>query len=172
MLIYLFINLFFRNPSATTNGNYLKLPCMSTFGAPVPPTLVFGGYPGSDYTESKALILTFVVKNHKNEIDNKKAEAWEKVFIEYLKKWQTNNATHLNLSVAYSSERSIQDEIGRASLGDVWTILLSYMLMFCYIAIGLGQFKSFSQSLVRTDFYFIIKSNWKQCFLYINLFRC
>lgn len=138
----------FRNPSATSNGDYLKLPCMSKFGAPVNPKLIFGGFPGTAYYQSKALIITFVVKNHKNKANNKKAEAWEKVYIDYLKNWKKNEAWKYNLTVAFSSERSIQDEINRASEADILTIILSYLLMFLYIAIGLGQFKSAARILV------------------------
>ena len=132
-----------------SNGEYLRLPCMSKFGAPVPPKLVFGGFDGDEYEESKSLIMTFVVKNHDDENMNKKAEEWEKVFIEHLKDFEKNNASALNLTVAFTSERSMQDEIDRASKGDVVTILLSYLLMFVYIALGLGQFKSVSRILVR-----------------------
>ncbi|XP_057308798.1 NPC intracellular cholesterol transporter 1-like [Hydractinia symbiolongicarpus] len=141
-----------KNPSATSNGDYLKLPCMSKFGAPVSPKLIFGGFPGTAYYQSKALIITFVVKNHKNKANNKKAEAWEKVFIDYLKNWKKNEAWKYNLTVAFSSERSIQDEINRASEADILTIILSYLLMFLYIAIGLGQFKSAARILVDAKF--------------------
>ena len=128
--------------------SYLKLPCLAKSGVPVQPNLVFGGFHGTDYTTAKSLIISFIVKNHKNEEDNKKAEAWEKAFIDYLNHWEKDIGPKLNLTVAYSSERSIQDEISRASESDVYTILISYCLMFLYIAIGLGQFKSFSRILV------------------------
>lgn len=126
----------------------MKLPCMSKFGAPVPPELVLGGFDGDNYEQAQALILTFVVKNHDNEEDNKKAEAWEKEFINYLKKWQ-KNGSRLNLTVAFSSGRSMQDEINRASKGDVVTIVLSYLFMFAYIALGLGEFRSVYRIMVR-----------------------
>ncbi|XP_065652325.1 NPC intracellular cholesterol transporter 1 isoform X2 [Hydra vulgaris] len=136
------------NPSSLSNNEKLKLPCMSQFGAPVPPKLVFGGFHGDRYTESKALIITFVVKNHLNDKENEKAEAWEKVFLEHVREWKENVAPKLGVSVAYSSERSVQDEIARTSESDVVTILVSYVLMFLYIAVGLGQFKSMKRVLV------------------------
>ena len=122
---------------------------MSAFGAPVPPTLVLGGYDGDNYIGAKSLIISFVVNNHKDESKNKKAEAWEKAFIDYLTLLQKDDDfKKLNLSIAFSSERSIQDEINRSSEADILTILLSYVLMFTYIAIGLGQFKSIPRILV------------------------
>lgn len=137
------------------NGLYLKLPCLAKSGAPVQPKVILGGFNGDKYSTAKSLIITFVVNNHKNENENKKAEAWEKAFIDYMKYWEKEEAPALNLSVAYSSERSIQDEISRASESDVATILISYLLMFLYIAIGLGQFKSCARILVRLKCFYV-----------------
>ena len=53
------------------------------------------------------------------------------------------------MSVAYQAERSIEDELTRASQSDVTTIAISYLIMFAYIAIALGQANSFSRLLVR-----------------------
>lgn len=52
------------------------------------------------------------------------------------------------MSVAYMAERSIEDELTRASQSDVVTIAISYCIMFAYIAIALGQARSFSRLLV------------------------
>ena len=82
-----------------------------------------------------------------------KAEAWEKAFIETVKNWDINaNITSKNetLQLAYTSERSIKDEIAKSSESQVITVLLSYLLMFAYIAIGLGQMKSMSRILVSS----------------------
>lgn len=139
-----------KNPSSMSDGNYLKTPCMSQFGAPVPAKLAFGGYEGDDVTQAEAFVLTIVVRNHANEADNKKAEAWEKVFIDYLHLYSAGQVVNnSNISIAYSSERSIQDELETASKADVWTMLGSYLLMFGYIAVGLGQFRSLRRILVE-----------------------
>jgi len=47
----------------------------------------------------------------------------------------------LNFTVAYSSERSIEDELARETSADIPTIIISYAAMFLYIAISLGSFK-------------------------------
>lgn len=139
------------NPTDMKTKN-LGLSCMTTFGAPNTQSLVLGGYEGEDYTNAKAMIMTFTVINSAKATGNEKAQAWEKVFIEYMKEWSANVAPLHNLSVAFSSERSIEDEINRSSESDVITVLLSYMLMFLYIAVGLGQFKSMSRILVDAKF--------------------
>ena len=138
-----------------STGQFLHLPCMTTFGAPNTPSIVLGGYDGDNYSSAKSMMITFAVKNSVNEADNKMAEAWEKAFINYLHNW--HNGTENNITIAYSSERSIQDEINESSISNVVTILLSYLLMFLYIAVGLGQFKSMSRILVRC---FCVYSNF------------
>ena len=43
---------------------------------------------GNNYDTATAIIITFIVKNHVNDEDNAKAEAWEKKFLEYLKEYK------------------------------------------------------------------------------------
>lgn len=62
--------------------------------------------------------------------------AWEKEVIEFLKSFSNPNMT-----VSFSTERSIQDELDRESRSDVYTILISYMAMFMYITLTLGNFR-------------------------------
>lgn len=138
------------NPTAIKTGQFLHLPCRTTFGAPNTPSLVLGGYEEDNYSTAKAFIITFAVSNSVNEEENEKAVAWERAFINLLKNWE--NTTAANLSLAFSSENSIQDEINESSKSNVITILLSYLLMFLYIAVGLGQFKSMSRILVDAKF--------------------
>lgn len=60
------------------------------------------------------------------------------------------------IDVAFTSERSIEDELNRESQSDVKTILVSYIIMFAYIAVSLGQFKSLSRFLVRSILLYIL----------------
>lgn len=64
-----------------------------------------------------------------------------------MKNWTTHHRPEF-MDVAYTSERSIQDELERESQSDVTTIIVSYLIMFAYIAIALGQIRSFSRLLV------------------------
>jgi hypothetical protein len=52
------------------------------------------------------------------------------------------------MSVAFSSERSIEDELERESEAEVITVVISYAVMFVYIAVALGKFRSFKTLLV------------------------
>lgn len=59
------------------------------------------------------------------------------------------NFKHPNLTVAFTSERSIEDEINRESNSDISTIVMSYAIMFIYISLALGHIHSFKRVMVR-----------------------
>lgn len=65
-----------------------------------------------------------------------------------MKNW-TSTRKPSYMDVAFTSERSIEDELNRESQSDVLTILVSYVIMFGYIAISLGQMRSCRRFLVR-----------------------
>lgn len=52
------------------------------------------------------------------------------------------------MEIAFSAERSIQDAIQELSEGEFSTVLISYSVMFLYVALALGNFKSFKTLLV------------------------
>lgn len=72
---------------------------------------------------------------------------WEKKFITFMKNW-TKTEMPPYMDIAFTSERSIEDELYRESQSDVMTILVSYIIMFAYIAISLGQLNSCSRLLI------------------------
>ena len=53
-----------------------------------------------------------------------------------------------NLTIKFSAERSIEDEINRESGADVRTIVISYLIMFAYVAIALGRFGNINRIVV------------------------
>lgn len=59
------------------------------------------------------------------------------------------NYTHPNLTISFSTERSIEDEINRESNSDINTIVISYIIMFVYISLALGHIQSCRRLLVR-----------------------
>lgn len=58
------------------------------------------------------------------------------------------NYDNPNLTISFSAERSIEDEINRESNSDVHTVVISYAVMFVYISIALGHIKSVARVLV------------------------
>ncbi|XP_026319568.1 NPC intracellular cholesterol transporter 1, partial [Hyposmocoma kahamanoa] len=129
--------------------------CLANYGGPVLPAVALGGFlaPGEQLTknsrfhEATALILTFLVNNKHDKELLKPALEWEKKYIEFMKNF-TENEMPSYMDIAYTSERSIEDELDRESQSDVSTILVSYFIMFAYIAISLGRFTTFSRLLI------------------------
>lgn len=52
------------------------------------------------------------------------------------------------MEIAYSAERSIEDEIKRLSISEIRTIVISYLIMFLYISVALGRIVSCKNILV------------------------
>ena len=122
--------------------------CLAPYGGPVEPAIAVGGFlsPGQDlhnpsYEKATAVILTFLVNNYHNKSKLAPAMEWEKGYIEFMKNWTATKKPAF-MDIAFTSERSIEDELNRESQSDVLTILVSYVIMFAYIAISLGQMKS------------------------------
>ncbi|KAG7205223.1 hypothetical protein KM043_018307 [Ampulex compressa] len=128
--------------------------CLALYGGPVEPAIAVGGFlsPGQDlqnpsYEKATAVILTILVNNYHNKTKLHPAMEWEKTYIEFMKNWTaTEKPTYMD--IAFTSERSIEDELNRESQSDVLTILVSYIIMFGYIAISLGQIRTCSRLLI------------------------
>lgn len=131
-------------PASLNDTTVLHDPCLGTFGGPVFPWLALGGYDEANYNNATALVITFPLNNYLNDsIKMGQALAWEKEFIRFMKEF--NNP---NLTVAFSAERSVEDEIDRESNSDISTIVISYAIMFIYISLALGHIHSFRRLLV------------------------
>ncbi|XP_047992313.1 NPC intracellular cholesterol transporter 1 isoform X1 [Leguminivora glycinivorella] len=129
--------------------------CLSTYNGPVLPAVALGGFlaPGEQLTaqsrfhEATALILTFLVNNKHDKAKLGPALEWEKDFITFMTNY-TKNEMPPYMDIAYTSERSIEDELYKESQSDVSTILVSYFIMFAYIAISLGRFTTCARLLI------------------------
>ncbi|VDL70277.1 unnamed protein product [Nippostrongylus brasiliensis] len=112
----------------------VNMSCLGTYGGPIFPEIVFGGVPeNSLLTDSKALIITIPLNGKASNL--KKAMAWEEGFISLMKEYK-----HEEIQVSFMAERSISDEIERENSSDVYTVLISCVLMIGYVAFALGQY--------------------------------
>ena len=132
----------------------MEEPCLGTYGGPVSPDIVLGGFEGTAYQNASTLIITFVVNNYKDKSKLSKAMVWEKRFIEFMQDY-VKDPRNGNLSISFSAERSVEDEINRESDTDIYTIVVSYLIMFAYITVALGRvdFKDCSRLLVSKPMY-------------------
>lgn len=64
-------------------------------------------------------------------------------------KYRYSKHTHAHKHTPFSPlQRSIQDEINRESQSDVKTIVISYLVMFLYVSVMLGEYRSLQRILV------------------------
>ena len=108
------------------------------------------------YEDSTAVVMQIIINNFDSKSTRledveglRKAKAWEKKFIEFMKDWEATKMDENIMDVAYTSERSVEDELDRETYGDLATIAVSYIIMFLYITLALGQYGS---SLSLTGF--------------------
>ncbi|RZF39227.1 hypothetical protein LSTR_LSTR010321 [Laodelphax striatellus] len=135
--------------------NKYKSNCLAPYGGPVDPAIALGGFLKDNesisakpaYEQATSIILTFVVNNYYNASKLEPALKWEERFILFMKNWTKYEKPDF-MDVAFTSERSIEDELDRESKSDILTILISYLIMFAYIALSLGQIRSCQSLLV------------------------
>ncbi|XP_039006972.1 NPC intracellular cholesterol transporter 1-like isoform X1 [Hibiscus syriacus] len=137
----------FENYGGVTHAEYCfqhytsSETCLSAFEAPLDPSTALGGFSGINYSEASAFVVTYPVNNAIDEAGNGngKAVAWEKAFIQLVKEELLPLVQSRNLSLSFSSESSIEEELKRESTADIITIVVSYLVMFAYISITLGD---------------------------------
>uniref|UniRef100_A0A674N048 Niemann-Pick disease, type C1 n=1 Tax=Takifugu rubripes TaxID=31033 RepID=A0A674N048_TAKRU len=132
-------------PASLNDTTLLHDPCLGTFGGPVFPWLALGGYDDTNYNNATALVVTFPLNNNYDPARLGKTLAWEKEFIRFMKDYKNPN-----LTISFSAERSIEDEINRESNSDISTIVVSYVIMFVYISLALES-KDRSNMMLQVD---------------------
>ena len=107
------------------------------------------------YEDSTAVSMNIIVNNFDSHSEDPvdvqglvKAKAWEKVYIEFMKEWVSNEENMKYMDIAFTSERSIEDELDRETYMDIAIIALSYILMFVYITFSLGRITTMNRFLV------------------------
>ncbi|XP_072013548.1 NPC intracellular cholesterol transporter 1-like [Amphiura filiformis] len=137
-----------RSPLAIKDTTPLQQQCIGRFGGPAFPFVALGGYEleKENYNEATAVSIVFPVNNFKEDPEfYPRALAWEAKYLEYMEEYVEE---HPEFDIAYSSERSIEDELTRSSQADIITIMISYIAIFGYIAIALGEFSKCERIMV------------------------
>ncbi|PIK45691.1 putative niemann-Pick C1 protein-like [Apostichopus japonicus] len=125
-----------KSPLGLQDPTPLALPCYSAFGGPSYAYVCTGGYNESFFNEAEVLAVTFLNNNYRYDPEfYSKALAWEQAYLDYIIDYPRENLTFF-----YYSERSVEDEILRSSEADIVTIAISYIVIFAYIALALGDF--------------------------------
>lgn len=129
-----------------------NIACRASTGAPVDPKVVLGGFPplpppleilnsspttSSWYADTAtAFIITYPLSSSLKM--RRDVEAWEAAFLNLAQGQLTNLAKSRNLTLSFSTERSVEDELKRESNADAGTVAKSYLMMVLYIALALS----------------------------------
>lgn len=83
-----------------------------------------------------------------------------------MEKWNKYDRPEF-MDVAWTTEKSIEDELDRTSKAEIITVVISYLVMFVYVAFALGKIKA---SVVGC---FVSFRRHNQCEIikYINIWR-
>ncbi|XP_076845060.1 NPC1-like intracellular cholesterol transporter 1 [Brachyhypopomus gauderio] len=136
-----------NSPLSFKDITTLGLSCMADYGGPVFPFLAVGGYENEDYTNAEAFILTFSLNNYPRDHPKfRVVEQWESRFLQIVQQYQKDPRT--NFTFAYMAERSLEDEINRTTMEDIPIFMISYAVIFIYIAVALGEYSSCRRILV------------------------
>uniref|UniRef100_A0AAX7V152 SSD domain-containing protein n=1 Tax=Astatotilapia calliptera TaxID=8154 RepID=A0AAX7V152_ASTCA len=147
---------YFQNTFIKKNCNQhhitdLGMSCMADYGAPVFPFLAVGGYEDDAFSSAEAFILTFSLNNYaRSDPKFKVAMQWEKEFLKIVQEYQKDPKN--SFTFAYMAERSLEDEINRTTAEDIPIFMISYAVIFVYIAVALGEHSSWKRLLVDSKF--------------------
>mmetsp|Transcript_16130 Transcript_16130/g.21333 ORF Transcript_16130/g.21333 Transcript_16130/m.21333 type:complete len:928 (+) Transcript_16130:228-3011(+) len=93
-----------------------------------------------DLVSASALMLSYINQNNEENVGNDyvdvSGDAWEAEFIEIMQD------DHDTLNIYPEASSSLYSEFGSAISGDVVLINVAFMVMFLYLSLGLGKFRS------------------------------
>ncbi|XP_041981262.1 NPC intracellular cholesterol transporter 1 homolog 1b-like [Aricia agestis] len=128
-------------------NNYLSFGCIAEWGGGADPEIVVGGYE-DNILMANTLLLNFPITNKLNAEELEPVMEWEKHFIDLMHDYQENWKSDF-IDVAFGAERSIEDEIQRVSEAEAIPIAISYILMFIYVILALGNIRSLKSCLTE-----------------------
>ena len=134
------------------------MPCFDSIGTPIQINAIFGmqgcegGLNISECTvcekTARSMSVTFLLQN--DFYTNKAAEIWEQsVFQKLIKEFNENEEkNNSDLRIYYMMERSVSDELNIESEQNIVVVVVSYLAMFIYIAMMMGEFPSITKSRI------------------------
>ncbi|CAM9116689.1 unnamed protein product [Choristocarpus tenellus] len=130
-----------------------RSPCMDQIGTPVMTNVVFGDIGtnpdipnpdpcGGTVPSAGALVLTFLLHNYNDHLFQGQAEQWEKeVFLKVVEeaKELLENDVQAPMKVSFMAQRSVADSLSVEALENAWVMVVSYVCMFIYVSVALGN---------------------------------
>ena len=118
--------------------------CLPDFQQPLAPHYVLGGVPTKEsgrkaYLEAEALVVTYVVSDSLSPETQGMAMEWEETLKSYLYELSQKAGADAGLEIAFSTGVSLEEEINKSTNTDVKIVVLSYLAMFVYVSLTLGN---------------------------------
>ena len=117
--------------------------CLPDFQQPLMPPYVLGSVPAdpgnpSRFLDAQALVVTYVVSDSLDAETQERAMEWERTLRKYLLDMQ-GPALETGLKYTFSTGVSLEEELNRSANMDVRIVVLSYLAMFFYVSLTLGN---------------------------------
>ncbi|ODV89534.1 hypothetical protein CANCADRAFT_58439 [Tortispora caseinolytica NRRL Y-17796] len=115
--------------------------CLPPFMQPLDPKIVFGY---SNFTEDKsvldsdAIVATFIVSNSEAPSYIERVTDWETELEKFLLN-KISEAKARGLSLSLSTESSLKKELNQSGNTDIKIVVVSYLVMLCYVSLTLGR---------------------------------
>ncbi|THH10069.1 hypothetical protein EW145_g1571 [Phellinidium pouzarii] len=120
--------------------------CLPDFGQPLGPQYVLGGLPNGlenvkpeDYLDARALVVTIVIDDSLDSNKQEIAMEWERTLRKHLQNLKEIAPHEAGLDIHFSTGVSLEEEINKSTNTDVTIVVLSYVVMFFYVALSLGS---------------------------------
>ena len=163
-------------------GTEGEMPCFDSIGTPIQINAIFGmqGCEGGEEISecsvcnktARSMSVTFLLQN--DFYTNKAAEKWEqevfqKSILEFNEQEEKNNS---DLRIFYMMERSVSDELEIETEQNILVVVISYLAMFIYISMMMGEFPSLTKSriLVGLGGIFVVILSCLGAFAIVSLF--
>ena len=117
--------------------------CLPDFQQPLMPQYVLGSVPmdpgnPSRFLDANALVVNYVVSDSLDKGIQERATEWERTLRKYLLDMQ-GPALEAGLKYTFSTGVSLEEELNRSANMDVRIVVLSYLAMFFYVSLTLGN---------------------------------
>lgn len=119
-------------------NSYMSLSCLASWGGGAEPEIVFGGFEDDDILSADTLLINLPISNFLLKEQLEPVMEWEQKFLDLLHDYEANWKADF-VDVSFGAERSIEDEIQRVSEAEAVPIAISYVIMFIYVTISLGN---------------------------------
>ena len=118
--------------------------CLPDFQQPLAPQYVIGGVPETSqgtpsYLDAEALVVTYVISDSLDTTERLKAMEWEEALKDYLLDLRERIPLEAGMKIAFSTGVSLEEEISKSSNTDMKIVVLSYLAMFFYVSLTLGN---------------------------------